>query len=176
MDTNKNNERLGDIRAASVHKTKLLKKKIRKTALTTLQLFIAWTLMICLGSLLFIYIEQCVREHPRSLSDLEIAWKRTCDMVRNTTTNKNGSAEAIVQNNITIKNGSTDTVLLVSELDVMCRQDKLQIAEDDRRCVLDMDNFSDYVDFCYSIAFTIGKLRKVQKALNLGKRAKKSLL
>ena len=161
MDTDSPKSKDGDKCAASVRQCKLLRKKIRNNARTTLQLFIAWVLLIFSGSLIFIYIEQCVREHPKPLSDLEIAWKRTCDMVRNNNiTSRNGST--VINNNATVQNGSTDAVLLLVEnLNGMCQEENLQIVEDDRRCVFDMENFADYVDYCYTIAFTIGKLKHI---------------
>ena len=143
---------------SSAFKYKQLKMKIKRTALTTLKLFTAWILMIDLGSLLFIYVEQCVREHPRRLSDLELAWMDMCNLVRNTTTTIVSSSENATttqQDNTVIRNATTDAVLLK-----MCEQDNLQIVEDDRRCEFDMENFANYVDYCLSIAFTIGKLVK----------------
>ena len=85
-------------------------------------------------------------------------------MVRNNITRKDGSTDVIIDKNATVQNVSIDgMLLLVENLNGMCQEENLQIVEDDRRCVFDMENFADYVDYCNTIAFTIGELKVIDK-------------
>ena len=56
----------------------------------------------------------------------------------------------------TIQNDSSITTEFQKEIMRMCNE--TVVADDVRRCVLDVNNIADYLDYTYSIAFTIGKL------------------
>ena len=58
--------------------------------------------------------------------------------------------------NSTLNSSSLRNETLEEKIKLFCEQEVWQFP-DDRRCVYDLENFAKYLDYVYTIAFTIGK-------------------
>ena len=142
------------------------RQKLKKKTIILGKLVIAWCVTVFFGALLFLYIEQCARPTLKPLNDVEIAWKKTCHLM-SSLPNSNQIKTNMLTNpppdgsNSTITINKNDSLYITAstiqeEILHMCN--KTKVVEDVRRCVLDIENIADYLDYTYSIAFTIGRL------------------
>lgn len=132
------------------------RKKLKKKSIILGKLIVAWFATVFLGALLFLYIEQCARPTPKALNSVERAWMKTCKMIVNLTNDSPDDGVGTLTITSTIQNDSSITTEFQKEIMRMCNE--TVVADDVRRCVLDVNNIADYLDYTYSIAFTIGKL------------------
>lgn len=138
------------------------RNKLKKKSVILGKLIIAWFATVFLGALLFLYIEQCARPTPKTFSGVERAWMKTCKMafnLSNQISEINSSHVGFVTPK-TAFNKSVSNLTTSSEFqkEIVRMCNETEVPEDVRRCVLDLNNIADYLDYTYSIAFTIGKL------------------
>lgn len=133
------------------------RKELKKKSLILSKLVIAWVVTVFLGALLFLYIEQCARPTPKTLSVVEQAWMKTCKLVSNISNDLSDFNSTHDGSNST-HDGTFLSISSKLQKEIIRMCNKTKVSEDIKRCVLDVNNIADYLDYTYSIAFTIGKL------------------
>jgi len=111
---------------------------------------VANLLLLMLGSLLFFYVEHCLETKvPKTLNIGEQSFIEICNHHQKLLEKQQGNISSPLVN--------TTAALFANQIDLLCQHNK-KIVLDERTCDLTVLEWYKWMEYTFSVAFTLGKL------------------